>query len=565
MQQAPFSNGNLPSHRSRRAARRAAVASAALVASAVAIASSCSLNKSRASSFSESASASVAVSLPPSGLGSGIVAGGANNNHTKTTKKAMYTLRDLSPVRRYTYDRPTLEHDGSFAADRKMWTQASTFWEEYIAKVAHVPLTVKYPDGTETTKAKYLASNGHPLRQLNLTGLAIFGGSLVDTLLGLKPKDVDMCFFCAEKDPEQLGIKLAQRVERLVSDLNAIFFWADKTELLVTRYKSTYEISHPGLRLRIQVVPRPNLDALLQNTEDYTSLAFVVADHRHLRQANRLRKAWEKGFDIILPGLNVSALPRRNLAFRCNEVLDLPHLTVVYSNIEGNRISAERVYGDRDHDADSDEISLFPVESASSLAGYGDAERDIGSITHHNIRTLAHGANQFVYFGQGENWRTVFAPQVPVTERALINTYETVRKSLVKCEPLPLSKIEAYYTVKPLPLVFDELLVKYCSTNQTNSARVGAQKRSLHFTGAGLRPFKQHLWRYLKSLTMSQIDASKSAISELNQNASLAVTGFDTEPPCSPEEWYGKYFAGGQDRTQREIPWSKTPRSACCI
>jgi hypothetical protein len=37
-----------------------------------------------------------------------------------------------------------------------------------------------------------------------------------------------------------------------------------------------------------------------------------------------------KGFDIILPDLNVSKLPQRNLQFDRNEATDLPAMTVIY-------------------------------------------------------------------------------------------------------------------------------------------------------------------------------------------------------------------------------------------
>lgn len=47
----------------------------------------------------------------------------------------------------------------------------------------------------------------------------------------------------------------------------------------------------------------------------------------------RLVDYFDKGFDLILPDLDMAALPTRNLEFDTQEVLDLPNMLVYYNRL----------------------------------------------------------------------------------------------------------------------------------------------------------------------------------------------------------------------------------------
>jgi hypothetical protein len=63
--------------------------------------------------------------------------------------------------------------------------------------------------------------------------------------------------------------------------------------------------------------------------------------HPVASEMKRAIQYFDKGFDLILPVLDMKKLPRRNLDFGLPEVLDLPKLTVAYESVEGNKIPAD--------------------------------------------------------------------------------------------------------------------------------------------------------------------------------------------------------------------------------
>ena len=57
----------------------------------------------------------------------------------------------------------------------------------------------------------------------------------------------------------------------------------------------------------------------------------------------RVIKYFEKGFDVILPNLNIDDIPRRNLNYKMLEMLELPFMLIEYKEISGNKIKVERI------------------------------------------------------------------------------------------------------------------------------------------------------------------------------------------------------------------------------
>jgi hypothetical protein len=56
-----------------------------------------------------------------------------------------------------------------------------------------------------------------------------------------------------------------------------------------------------------------------------------------------LKKYFDKGFDIVLPQLDMSKIPDRNFRFGVQEVLDLPQMTVILDNIQEKRILVDEI------------------------------------------------------------------------------------------------------------------------------------------------------------------------------------------------------------------------------
>lgn len=147
----------------------------------------------------------------------------------------------------------------------------------------------------------------------------------------------------------------------------------------------------------------------------------------------------EKGFDIILPELDMAKLPRRNLEFDVVEVLALPSMTVVYDDVDKNQIMTTRLDLSKD---------LKKNISSSGLVGAYDSSPapNVGEAIHYNIRCLVNDVyDSFKYVAKGERWDHVFDFAPSLTPRSIRKSYETVIEDL-ESGIVPVYRVTGYFS-----------------------------------------------------------------------------------------------------------------------
>jgi hypothetical protein len=110
----------------------------------------------------------------------------------------------------------------------------------------------------------------------------------------------------------------------------------------------------------------------------------------------------DKGFDIILPELDIGKVPRRNLEYDVDEVLPLPCMTVVYNRVDNNSIKTSELKVPK---------GLADKIPSGGLIGSYDSSLapDVGVSIHHNIKCLVNEVyNSFKHVAKGEVWDHVF-------------------------------------------------------------------------------------------------------------------------------------------------------------
>ena len=159
----------------------------------------------------------------------------------------------------------------------------------------------------------------------------------------------------------------------------------------------------------------------------------------------------EKGFDIILPDLDIEKAPKRNLKYGVNEVLALPSMIVVYDKIKGNIIMATSLSLPKKLKA-KDPGNVPIGEYDSSPKG------GVGEVIHHNIRCLVHGVyDMFKFVAKGERYEEVFDFVPSLTPRMVSKSYETVTESLTKGS-IPMHRVTGYFSATPPDKVIDKLV-----------------------------------------------------------------------------------------------------------
>merc|ERR1711976_1019494 len=469
-----------------------------------------------------------------------------------STKK-LYNLSDLAQVRTYNYEFPTYTQQGRFTS-RQQWFENETLWTNF---------------STHQYFSKDHSSQTFFLPEIDLTDLAIFGGSLTDVLLENTPSDIDMAFFCDDGDAESQGKALASRVKKFVDDCivwmkkenarilekiedgnthyskDMMYDLKSSNKLLITRYRNCYTIKIPCCMVPIQIIHCKNLDSLLDGIDlDPTrmcfyknellmsescknaieSLAFEVdTTNASKNYLERVGKYFTKGFDLIFRDLDVESLPKRMLSFGMTEMMYLPFLNIQFPKIEGNKI-----FG---YSQPTPTSKCIELEEGNNKLNY--ASNNVGSLIHNNIQNLARKEfNKFTFIGEGELYNQAFNANVTITERMLTNTYyETAKTKIWSGFALNFEQIETY-----LPYKKADELVKIFITDFVETRK---DKAKVFDSEA----YSEFMEEKLKEVIAAQIKVCKELILGLSGKGSLEIQEIpDKVVSVGKEEFYGKYL-----------------------
>lgn len=473
------------------------------------------------------------------------------------TNQKLYNLSDLCSVRTYNYEFPTFTKEGRFTA-REQWSENSTLWDNFSKN----KVFTKDPY-SETEATTFF------LPEIDLAGLAIFGGSLTDTLLTSTPSDIDFAFFCDEGDADFQGQALADRVKKFVDDCicwmkkenkrilekiedgnthyskDMMYDLKDSEKLLVMRYRNCYSIKIPCCSIPIQIIHTKNLDSLLNGIDlDPTrmcfynnelvmaescknameSLAFVVNTNNAAKNyLDRVGKYFGKGFDLIFADLDMEKLPTRMIEFDMYEIIDMPFLHIPFQKIEGNKIMG--------FSAPMPSKACIELEEGDNKLNYANGP-NVGSLIHNNIQNLARNEfEKFTFIGEGELYNQAFDKNVTITERMLTNTYETAKGKIWDDAELNLVELELYLPYKPVKELVQILL------NDFIEERAG--KKKIFETEV----YDEFVQKNLKCMIADQIKVCKELIVGLNGTGSLAVQDIkDRVVEVDNSQFYGKYL-----------------------
>jgi hypothetical protein len=395
----------------------------------------------------------------------------------------LFTLDEIGTTRSYDYTEATLISPHRYTARTPMSTAA--FREAFFT---HFPV----------------------LRGMSWANVAVRGGAVVDILLGRPPADLDFFLFglptpqdFVRRAGEVLAF-LLQAERAIVEARNAA--QREKAEEQAKQYGSSVEdfmgqpasISIKGLRRGcVATVWSASLKVPLQIVlTAYGSLAAVVAgadmdvcgaafdgeqvlvngagkwslENLAIRvqdgcfpQAARLQKYFLKGFDLVLPGLDVKKLPTKYLRLGLQEAFETPCLTVTYSAIAKNKVSVASFLNVDQPPPSEDDAAAVPLAGGGGeegelpagmgLSGYHDSGGGGGggrmawpgtpdgrTVLYRNMERLVAASVQpqggeeappdFSVFAEADFVGRLLAPWPELTPRQVENTMEGVRQAI---------------------------------------------------------------------------------------------------------------------------------------
>lgn len=537
----------------------------------------------------------------------------------KPTSTQLHGLDSISPVRSWDYSLPTLTRSGRFT-ERQPWNEDDLFADALfkrfplLKEVSLVNLALvggavtSILMGQEPADLDFFVIADDESK--DEAALAAFGRERAERFIAelyefMKKKNADMQALEIEKqltDPEfhlprdTLFEMDSFRVQRrhnvftiyLTVPSNGQFSGASRSS---RRSRFSCEERHSSsMKIQITCMAFKSLVQRLQLTDidatavgfydghvsfstlakfSFESLAIVVDVTKMIPiYVDRLIKYFERGFDLILPHLDLSKVRQTNFKFGLNEVIDLPFVNIFISSIIGRKVVTTRLEAAEPKKDEAKEAAASggdeaDVEEDESSDGYGDSAMDdysrasrhtsvprhlrakygmpdewsVGVKIHHNIKRLIHNQlDAFLYYGEGTLYRNAFAAVPQLTERMIVNSYETVRNGIIAsgAKSIDFTKM-SYFTCRSPAQIAQSLLTDYFQ----RAAALKSGKHADVFFGDAM---STHIGRELDVLVGEQVAHTKQLVRELEQRLAAYQPPAKRTQLCTLPVWYGTYY-----------------------
>ncbi|KAL3787497.1 hypothetical protein ACHAWO_003447 [Cyclotella atomus] len=313
---------------------------------------------------------------------------------TPTDSYQLYTLSDIPTARSWDYSLPTISC--RLFTDRLNFNSDASFFQ--LRKDVNRGLPWKLMDNAQVFDAN--------------NDVVLFGGCLLDIVLNRQYciNDFDLRIVgegylndearCVAKAKEFVSsifeyLKKENQIHDLLKGCQPhCSRLAVKDGAVILDHLARFSIEN----MAIVMDTTSFVNYYCRDATDEEKQAERVSSGRHVAgQFSRFIKYHvDKGFDIILPELDIGKVPRRNLEYDVDEVLPLPCMTAVYNRVDNNSIKTLELKAPK---------GLADKIPNGGLIGSYDSSLapDVGVSIHHNIKRLVNEVyNSFKYVARGE-------------------------------------------------------------------------------------------------------------------------------------------------------------------
>ena len=250
---------------------------------------------------------------------------------------------------------------------------------------------------------------------------------------------------------------------------------------------------------------------------------IVDPSRRSLTYEARLRKYRNRGFDIIMPGLRVESLSRRNLKYDLPEVADLPFYPFSYTRIVGNRI-----------------LNIAELSAPRMASDYDTVEFDDTlkfTTARVNLYNLINGKeNQLTYLLEGETFDKVISllEKGPhLTLEMVQNLYDTFRSVAWDGHRVNVNTLTRYVPVAPLGEALGRIAEAWPKENGADLCDAIWDEYFATQRSAAVELWARHV---------DGVDHAIIPWITENPGGQAALTGSLNPIITDPSEWYGEYY-----------------------
>ncbi len=238
------------------------------------------------------------------------------------------------------------------------------------------------------------------------------------------------------------------------------------------------------------------------------SCNIVDTTRRSKSYEHRLRKYYERGFEIILPELNIEKVPDKLWKeIQYPDHLRLPYLVVSIQGKKGNKILVNEFHRKTGGPVNS----RGPVE----ISDYGHLDDlDEYAAFYRNVYFLLRERYEDIIF-VGETYSEVYEKNAECSRPKLDYFFGTLGRSILDSETFPTRMVEKYIITDTPEEIF--LLRK-------DGARIGT------------------ILNDNKTIILSRLENVDKISTWVTENPGAQLTGSFNPVIEEPEKWYGKYW-----------------------
>jgi hypothetical protein len=288
-----------------------------------------------------------------------------------------------------------------------------------------------------------------------------------------------------------------------------VFESGQEIQIILRLYKSISEILH-GFDMGSVAVGYNGSDIYFTSLGkfSYEYLANIVdPTRRSTTYEKRLIKYYNRGFQIILPYLDISKLKTENLQYNIPEVAALPYFVFSYTEIKGNKIIMDRL--------------LKWGHDQKDICDYQSKDLDEYKIFYLNLRNLVKGGDDYYFYNNRANF-DILASLPYISASRIIDFYDTLAQRIYNKCTFNIKIFSSYFSIEVLPQVLSDIFLNKNTSSKLDDL-IQIQKNSV--------------LSKLKSLTPADY-----SLKFITKNPGSQLTGSFNPIVSNIKDWYGKYL-----------------------
>jgi len=280
----------------------------------------------------------------------------------------------------------------------------------------------------------------------------------------------DDCSDSDSDDDSKNKKKYVVRDYKIIRNKNSIAILIDdesKIQLIFRLYTSISEVLH-GFDLGSSAIGYDGENVYFTTLGKFChehSCNIIDTTRRSTTYEYRLNKYFQRGFNIVLPRLDINKLRTTYFKYGETEICELPHFIFGYSNIVGNKIIVTEFYNKFGSNSDYDLEPMDPVNVYYQSLKI-------------NIINLINDIDYFYYVSShidAENIDILTKPP-RINQGSIVTFYDTIRSKLSK-KNIDVNLIKKYITVEPINKIVIKMFDKNIDTKEYFDELIEKQKK----------------------------------------------------------------------------------------